>query len=301
MQIPDPSVHFCRLPDGRRLAYAEYGATDGYPLFYFHGFPGSHVQIHIAHAAAARLGLRILAVDRPGIGQSDFQPRRRLLDWPEDVAALADALGCARFAVLGISGGGPYVLACAYALGRRIDAAATVCGLGPLDVPGLSRGMTPFVRTTLGTAKRVPPLGKALAYLNGWQLRRLGSGVYPLINMALPPVDRATLQQPRVHAMIIDSVQEALSLNLRGPAYELEVYAAPWGFPLSEIQVPLYLWHGGVDNIVPQAMGRYVAEHVPRCRTHFLPDQGHYSMAFGFVDEILETVAEAVALKQHFM
>jgi pimeloyl-ACP methyl ester carboxylesterase len=294
MQFPDPAARFCRLPDGRRLAYAEYGAHDGYPLFYCHGFPGSHPQIHIAHATATRLNLRLIAADRPGIGQSDFQPGRRLGDWPGDVAALADALGLARFAMLGVSGGGPYALACAHKLGQRLDLAAVVCGLGPLDVPDLMRGMNPFVRFQLRLAGQVPLLGRLLAYANGWQLQHLGSGVYPLIQAALPPADQAIMQRPQVAAAIIHSVREALCLTLRGAVHELEIYNAPWDFSLAEIQTPVYLWHGEADNIVPVDMGRYLAQRIPACQAHFCPDQGHYSLAFGLIDEVLETIASQV-------
>lgn len=119
------------LPDGRKLAYSEYGDSHGKPVIYFHGFPGSRVEGLLMDAVAKRLGLRIVAPDRPGFGRSDFQAGRRLSGWQKDVASLADALSFERFSVLGISGGGPYVLACAEQLAERIDKASIVCGLGP--------------------------------------------------------------------------------------------------------------------------------------------------------------------------
>src|SRR5207245_3071247 len=102
-----------RLPDGRRLAYDDAGDPAGRPLLFFHGLGASRRARHPDDGVAAGLGVRLLTVDRPGIGGSDPLLRRRLLDWPGDVAALADELGLDRFAVAGWSAGGPHALACA--------------------------------------------------------------------------------------------------------------------------------------------------------------------------------------------
>jgi pimeloyl-ACP methyl ester carboxylesterase len=128
------------LADGRRLAYREYGARDGAPVFFFHGWPGSRLDFAPNDATAADAGVRVIAVDRPGIGGSDPQAGRRVLDWPVDVAALADSLALDRFAVLGFSFGGPYARACAYALPDRVTYAGLVSCLGPIDDPAAKRG-----------------------------------------------------------------------------------------------------------------------------------------------------------------
>jgi len=111
------------LHDGRTLGYAEYGRADGKALFYFHGHPGARLEARFLAEQAAQTGIRLIGVDRPGMGQSSFQTGRRLLDWPDDVAELADSLQLDRFAVVGFSGGGPYALACAYKISHRL----TIC------------------------------------------------------------------------------------------------------------------------------------------------------------------------------
>ena len=121
-----------RLADGRRLGYAEYGDPEGKPLFYCHGFPASRLEAALLDPSARKAGVRVVAADRPGCGLSDFQPDRRIGDWPGDVVELAGALGIDRFAVVGVSGGGPYALACARKIPQRLTAAAVVCGLGPV-------------------------------------------------------------------------------------------------------------------------------------------------------------------------
>src|SRR5215475_3198278 len=109
-----------RLADGRALGYAEFGDSGGEPFFYFHGHPGSRLEARFAESAATAAGVRIIALDRPGYGLSDWQPGRAILDWPADVTEAADLLGIGGFSVVGGSGGGPYALACAYRLPDRV-------------------------------------------------------------------------------------------------------------------------------------------------------------------------------------
>jgi len=117
-----------RLKDGRRLGYAEFGVPNGKPLFHFHGYPGSRLEGKLLHETAAKCGVRLIAIDRPGMGFSDVKPNRSILDWPGDVAELADSIGIDRFAVEGVSGGGPYSAACAYRIADRITKAGIVSG-----------------------------------------------------------------------------------------------------------------------------------------------------------------------------
>jgi pimeloyl-ACP methyl ester carboxylesterase len=132
------------LHDGRRLGYAEYGDPVGTPVLHFHGTPDSRLEgcLPGVDELAARLGVRLILPDRPGLGLSDYQPNRRILDWPQDVLQLADALHLERFAVLGLSGGGPYVSACAHQIPERLLRAGIISGVGPLDAPGTLQGMT---------------------------------------------------------------------------------------------------------------------------------------------------------------
>ena len=129
------------LADGRDLGWLELGDPAGMPVFAFHGTPGSRLQLAIDDAPIRATGLRLICPDRPGYGLSTFQPGRRLVDWPGDVVSLADHLGIERFAVMGISGGGPHSAVCAARLGDRVDSAAIVSGVGPLADPRAIEGM----------------------------------------------------------------------------------------------------------------------------------------------------------------
>lgn len=161
------------LADGRSLGYAEFGDRDGSPVVDCHGFPGSRLEARLTDAAALGLGLRIVAPDRPGYGRSDYQPHRCLADWPRDVVALADALGSSRFAVLGVSGEGPYALACAGRLQARVSRVGIICALGELHAVGQIRGMSPVAAVVLAMARRIPRLTRGpFQGLAGWLLGR---------------------------------------------------------------------------------------------------------------------------------
>ena len=145
MERVSPDTHSLTLGDGRRLAWAEYGDPSGRPLIYCHGFPGSRLEAAMSHDTAARLGIRIIAPDRPGLGRSDYQPGRRLNDFPADLKQLADHLKLGRVAVLGESGGGPYAMAAAAALPERITKLLLVSSIGP---PAAKAGVAASVAAT---------------------------------------------------------------------------------------------------------------------------------------------------------
>src|SRR5689334_22999351 len=136
-QASSPVTQLLRLADGRDLAWCERGTPAGTPVFVFHGLPGSRLQRHPDESISTALNARIILTDRPGFGMSSPHPGRTLADWPADVAALADHLGIERFALMGVSGGGPSGCACAAMLGDRVTRAAIVNSVGP---PGSMSG-----------------------------------------------------------------------------------------------------------------------------------------------------------------
>jgi pimeloyl-ACP methyl ester carboxylesterase len=154
-----------RLRDGRRLGYAEYGDRHGRPVVFFHGTPGSRKIAGVAHRVATARAVRVIAPDRPGFGLSDFQPARRLIDWPADVLDLADALGLERFAVAGVSGGGPYVAACARRLADRLTHAGIISGMGPVDDRALVAGLGAGYRAGLTLVRSAPVVARLLLAL----------------------------------------------------------------------------------------------------------------------------------------
>lgn len=269
-----------RLPDGRRLGYAEYGDPNGKPVFLFHGLPGSRLQRPPDDSIAIGLGARIIAVDRPGFGLSDFLPWRTLADWPRDVVVLADTLGIGRFAVAGISAGGPYALACAERLPKRVTVAAIASSPSPTYLPGVLHGMIWQNRVVIEVALRTPPklasgVARVVDRLTGRDPQRTLQLVFGAVSAPLTTDDEQVLAQPEIQEMYRASVAEAYRNGWGGHAWELIVLNRPWGLRLDTIKLPVYLWHGEADTLVPPQMGRYLAQALPNCHPTYIAGAGH--------------------------
>jgi pimeloyl-ACP methyl ester carboxylesterase len=276
------------LRDGRLLGFSEYGARDGEPLFYFHGWPSSRLEAELLDHTAAEMGFRVVAPDRPGYGLSDFKSDRTIAGWAGDVVELADQLALPRFAVLGVSGGGPYAAACAAKIPERLKAALLVCSVAPLDAPDAIKGMVAVNRWLLALARTAPWLAQRIGTLCLRVIWRKGEQVLPKqIEDRLPEADRAALADPNVRDTLIASSIEALSDGVAAAALDGFLYARPWGFRLEEISAPVWVWHGEKDVIVPPSMGHYLAAKIPHCHATFYPEDGHFSLAFQRRREIL--------------
>lgn len=282
-----------KLRDGRTLGYAEYGDRDGKPVFGCHGTPGSRLDRHPDDEIAATLGVRLIGIDRPGYGLSSFQRGRRLLDWPDDVAQLADALGIRQFAVLGVSGGGPHAAACAYKIPQRLTRVALVSSVCQIDVPGVFAGMAEINRQSFALVRRIPwPVLRIIYARQVRAILRNPEQFAERLATQLPAVDRAILARPDVKGLFMQSLAEAYRSGSRGHAWEDKmVIGRPWRFRPQAITAEVHLWHGEADVLAPVAMGRYLAEAIPNCTARFLPGEGHVSLAFTLWREILTTLA----------
>ena len=273
MSIVPANTQSLRLRDGRQLAFVEYGDPSGKPVFFIQGTPSSRL-LHPDESITRELGVRLIVFDRPGFGLSDYQPQRTLMDFPNDLAELADARGIERFAMVGISGGGPYTAATAYALPKRVTMAALVSAGGPADAPGAFEGMTPIRHIGFYIARYIPALLIPLLWLTN-NPQRNSQKFFDQYTAHNPPSDQALFAQPDFRAMMIANYTEATRRGLNGFARELWIVARPWGFRLEDIRVPVCIWHGDADNSTPISMARFMASKIPNCRATYLPDEGH--------------------------
>jgi pimeloyl-ACP methyl ester carboxylesterase len=268
------------LKDGRRLAWEQSGDPNGKPVFFFHGWSSSRLLKHPDEAATAALGARLFTVDRPGAGGSDFRPRRTLLDWADDVAALADALKTDRFSIVAHSGAGPHALACAHRLGERVRHVAVVSGFAPVDRPGALDGMARQMRDAVPALRRFPFLPSLLLWPYPRRYRANAEKAFQAqFGAGLPEPDRAALDRPELAKVVYAAAAESFRQGARGAALEMLLFLArPWGFEPEQITRPVSLWYGTADTIVPVGMGRLLAKAIPRAELVELPDAGH--MAF---------------------
>ncbi len=278
------------LLDGRTLAWAEFGDPRGRPVLYCHGFPGSRLEPRLADEVAGRLEVRLIGVDRPGIGDSSPAPGRRLRDWPGDLAAVADALALDRFAALGVSAGGPYAAASGWAIPDRVQRVAVVCGLGPPESAGQGASMHWYARLGLRAAAGSGAAARMLFGAFARAVRSVGERGYALWVRRYSAPDRAILSRPEVRAALLAAFHEGARNGGHPLAEDLALLARPWDFPLDGVQAPVDLWHGEADRIVPPQMGRYVASRLKSCRARFLPGEGHFSLPIAHMDVILSAL-----------
>jgi len=281
-----------KLRDGRTLAAAEFGDPRGKPLFYFHGYPGSRLEARLGHAAAVKRGIRLIALDRPGFGRSDSRRGRRLSDWPDDVRAAADELGLGRFAVTGVSGGGPYAAACAAGLGDRLTGAGILCGLGPPRSLRRGDGMMWHNRLGLTLAARLPWLVRPALLAIGPLLPRLSGLAIANLERHVADCDRETLADPEVLETVTTAFREGLSRGGAGMAEDGLIFGREWDFDPAAIRVPVFLWHGEQDRIVPASMGRWVAAAIPGAKATYHPEEGHFSIIVRRIDEVFAVLGE---------
>jgi pimeloyl-ACP methyl ester carboxylesterase len=274
------------LSDGRKLGFAEFGERQGKPVFYFHGFPGSHLEAKIAETMAKDSRVRFIGIDRPGFGLSDFKLKRKLADWPNDVTELADSLGIDQFSILGVSGGGPYAAACAHQMPDRLISVGIVCGMGPVDVPHIMDQMVSIYRQGLRLTRRFPKIVTALYPFSSFFFRNYPERMLSILSAKVAGPDKIALKNNELIKVLSASFREAFRNSLLWPATDVVLYSRPWGFSLDDIRIKVHLWHGEMDKVVPPAMGHYLANTIPDCRATFYPDEGHFSIILNRLHEI---------------
>lgn len=283
-----------RLPDGRTLCYAEFGDEDGIPIMLFHGAPGYRLFWAALPEFPFPPGLRLIAPDRPGYGRSDFKPGMTLADWPDDVVALADALGLDQFAVVGVSGGGPGTLACAWKIPERLNYVAVLSSPGP-PTESILGAMSRVNRNAYRVARRAPWLMRLnIRFLASLQRRNIDSYLDKMSGK-LSAIDKAALSRPQVR----DAVREAMSPAAvphaaKGYAQDVINQARPWPFPLTGITIPVNVWQPEDDTSVPPVVGRYFGSELPDGRVHLIPEAGHLWHIEHFAP-VLDAVLESVA------
>jgi len=285
--VTDRTNQTIKLKDGRMLGYAEYGAPQGKSILFFHGNPSSRLGAMIMDQTAKRVKAHIIAIDRPGIGLSDFKPARQYLDWPDDVTELADALGVQHFAILGGSSGGPHTLACAFKIPERLTVAAIVSSPCPFTVPAASESMSLSWRLRVFAGRRALWLVRLFFAKVSRDARRDPVSALSRTLRGLPEPDRLVLARPDMLKPAGDAIREAFRSGIHGAAWDFSLMTRPWGFRLEDISVEVQLWHGEADAIFPSRMGCYLADTIPNCRPRFVSGEGHISLMINHMEDIL--------------
>lgn len=275
-----------RLAAGRRLGYRIYGFPDGRPVYFFHGFPGSRLQAALLHRQALAAGVALVAFDRPGFGLSDPATAPAVDSLASDVFELADALGHRRFAVVGVSCGGPHALAAARLGPDRITAVGLLAGIGPMDRPELRIGQLPLLRAMFAAARWQPWLISPLLALDRLMFRRNPErAVRALASMMTPPDRRLVEASAELRTAFGASLAEAYRQGIGGALQEARRIARFGDSGLDGIPQPVHVFQSGQDHNVPPRMGRFMADRLPGGCYHDCPEEGHLSIVVNRFDE----------------
>lgn len=263
-----------RLGDGRVVGVAEFGDRDAPALVYCHGFPTNRQELRLLQPVLERNGVevRVVAVNRPGYGPSSFVAHRGFTDWPRDVVDVADLLGIGDFAVLGVSGGAPFALACGQALGSRVRRVGIIVGVAPREAPGMSGASAIAQPSRYRFVRQAQFAMAAVALRKGQEDRFVDRSI-----STMGPPDRAAMAVPGTRAWMTETLRESFQQDGRAAALEAGLYRKPWGFDLASVTMETGLWYAGCDETVPEAAGRWLAERLPNSRFVLWPDHGHFT------------------------
>jgi len=269
---PDGSIP---LADGRTLGFSRFGMESAMPVLMFHGTPGSRCFGFPAGTPLDEGRVQVILPERPGYGLSSAKPARTILGWVDDVQQLVDSLGFDSVHLLGLSGGGPYALACAHQMPGRVLSVNLVAAVAPLSLSPLRKDMALANRLAYNVARLVPQSIQLNFLFNRYSLFHKPVVYLEKLFTQLSDWDEALLQEPVTQALFLKHMREAYRCGIDGAVSDIRLFMRPWGFNLSEITTPVRLWQGELDTMVPAAMGRYLAAQLPHCTSEFIADAGH--------------------------
>lgn len=286
-----------KLKSGRGLGMAHYGDPEGTPVFFFHGFPGSRFEGMLLGEPASEAGVHLIALDRPGFGLSDFAPNSTIGSWADDVAEVATILGIDRFGVIGVSGGGPFTLACAARIPDRLLGVAFVSGGPPPEAPTTQESAFESNAKIFRLGRYIPIIPRMMIAYMARKTRNNPDDLRDYLLPRVPPADRVHLERDELADTLRADQLEAMRQGARGPAHEILLHIDPWDFPWQNIQTPVHVWQGDADVQVDPGSVRWMVDRLPNAIPHYIPDGGHYSVIVEEVPHIL-TAATGGLLEQ---
>lgn len=293
-KLPNPDREgVVRLLDGRTLGYAVFGRGDP-AIVWLHGTPGGRRQVPpAARAFAAEHGVRVIGIERPGIGDSTPHLHANVCAFAADVDAVLDALDVKTCGVVGLSGGGPYALACAHSL-ARVRVCGVLGGVAPSRGPeAIDGGVSSLARFASLVERMHRPLGAALS-LAIRSAHPLASPAFDLFMRFSREGDREVFGAPGMKEMFLDDMLRASRSGVRSMLFDYLLFSREWGFSLGEIDTPTHFWHGDSDPFVPLHHGEHQARLVKGSTLTVQPGQSHLG-GLGIADRVLATMLERLS------
>lgn len=258
--------------------------------FFFHGLAGSRLDARLLHKIAITNHCRLISIDRPGMGLSSFDKKRTILSWADDVEALADHFNLSKFAIIGHSGGAPFVAACLYKIPERLTGAAIVSGMGPFELPAATASLTRGQRFLNRAIRKLPWIATCCMKLTSWMFKNPSMLKQGLKKMA--QVDSHILQSEVNIDVLGATLMETFRQGVAGAAQEMQLTLKPWGFNLGDIKAtcPITVWHGGLDKQAPAIHAELYAQLIPNAKLTFFKQEGHLSLLVNKGEDILQSI-----------
>jgi pimeloyl-ACP methyl ester carboxylesterase len=282
----EKEVRFYRTRHDAKIAYHDYGDTKGEPLFFYHG-TGSHVHGMLLHKPGLKYGFRIIAPDRPGVAQSDFLSDWTVLEYARIVADLADHLGISSFGAIGISGGGPTLMATAFLVPDRLRCVIDLaCAMPLYSNPQASEHLGAMDRlyARMGTTLPLALFEVPFSLLGVMEkIMKSPKSFAKMFDSSLCPADKDLFSIPEFQYLFMRDFQELFRHGAKGPAYDAQTVYKGWGFNLSDIATHIEVFQGSEDIFVPQRFSEYLASMARDVRLNLIEGQGHfYHLAYGY-------------------
>jgi pimeloyl-ACP methyl ester carboxylesterase len=288
-----PITENLTLADGRTLDVFLGGDPAGTPLLIHHGTPSCATTFANWHEACAARNLRLLSMSRPGYATSTRLPGRNVAHAAQDAAELLTFLGHTSFYTAGWSGGGPHALACAALLPQTCRGAALLAGVAPYGEPDLDflEGMGPENIEEFGAALKGEETLRAWKHANVEPFRHVtGAGLAEAFGGLVPQIDKDELTGGYAETMAT-AFRRALAPGFNGWIDDDLAFTKPWGFNLATITVPITIWQGDLDLMVPFSHGAWLAKSIPTATLKPAPGHGHISLVTQYQNEILDDLA----------
>lgn len=290
----EKKVQFHKTRQGTRLAFHEYGDLKGHPIFFYHG-TGSHIHGMLLHKPGLKYGFRIIAPDRPGVAQSDFRAGWTILEYARDMADLADHLEIGSFGAIGISGGGPTLMASAFAIPDRLHCVVDLaCAMPVYADPEMAKHLGTMDRfyANLGICLPLALFKIPFSLLGIMQsIMKSPKSFAKMFDSSLCPADKEIFKLADFQYLFMRDFQELFRHGSKGPAYDAQTVYKQWRFNLSDIEIHIEVFHGASDKFVPPKFSEYLAKNAKNVRINLLEGKGHfYHLAYGY--QMLKKVKE---------
>lgn len=276
-----------QLKDGRMMGYSESGDPKGFPVFFFHGFPGSRLMATDFHPIATTKKVRLIGIDRPGMGLSSLNRHYTILSWVDDFKALIEHLKINQFSMIAHSGGAPFALACADQIPNHISHVALVSGMPPVTHPEIQQHMPMGLRILHGLVRNLPGFSNALMQLQRKILLR--TSVFNKMIQQCPKPDQLVLQNPGQTERSILALKEAFIQGGSGAAYEFKILSKEWNIRFENIDVPVSIWQGRLDKQVIVPYAEFYTHKIPHAKLNIFENDSHISVLYNHIEKIMET------------